>query len=345
MQDKTTALGIMSGSSLDGLDFCVVEFEKNGHQWVYEIVHSETVEIPGKLKTQLALSSALGPRNLQELDQNYGRWIGENINTLKQSFDLIALHGHTVFHSPQKGQSLQIGNGQIINQLTKVPTVTNFRNLDIRLGGQGAPLVPMGEKLLFSEYDSFLNLGGICNGTFSLDGKWIAGDISPLNQVINYFSDKAGFPFDDGGQIAASGKVNQTLLTNWKDIDFFRLSFPKSMGNQWVKEHFLTDFDYPSADVLRTFSVFVSAEITTLLDLYQPKRVLVTGGGAYNTFLVDQIRSQTRSEIVIPERQLIEFKEALIFAFLGLLKMRGESNVLSSCTGASKDSCSGDVYS
>ena len=345
MQNKTTALGIMSGSSLDGLDFCIVDFDKIEEQWNYKISYCKTIEIPEKLKTQLARSPELDSINLQELDRKYGHWIGEGIISLNHSFDLIAIHGHTVFHAPEKGQSLQIGSGQVISHMTGVPTITNFRNLDIQLGGQGAPLVPMGEKSLFPEFDGFLNLGGICNGSFNSKNSWSAGDIGPFNQVLNFFSRKAGLAFDDGGLLASTGKLNQSILSDWNTFDFFRLHFPKSLGNDWVKEHFLNDFDCPPADVLYTFSTFISEKIAQAMNRHQPQRVLTTGGGAYNTYLVDQIRSQTDSEIEIPNKQLVEFKEALIFAFLGLLKMRNESNVLSSCTGASRDSCSGDIYS
>lgn len=343
MQNKVTVLGIMSGSSLDGLDLCVVNFDKKEDEWVYEIINSETEEIPNQLRKQLEKSESV--ENLLELDRSYGKWIGKKINSTKQPFDLISIHGHTVFHSPEKGLSHQIGNGEIINQLIGVPTITNFRNLDIQLGGQGAPLVPMGEKLLFREFDGFLNLGGICNASFNSEDNWIAGDIGPLNQVFNFYSKKSGYPFDDKGQLASSGEMVQSLIDNWHDLDFFNSSFPKSLGNQWVKDHFLQDHAYPPADILRTFSAFISGEIAKVLNQHQPQRVLVTGGGAYNTFLVDEIRKQTNVEIIIPNKQLVEFKEALIFAFLGLLRVRNESNVLSNCTGASRDSCSGDIYS
>jgi len=335
----------MSGSSLDGLDLCVVDFGKTEDKWVYEIIHSETVEIPNQLREQLEKSPKLSSESLLTIDHNYGQWIGERVNTIVQPLDLIAIHGHTVFHSPEKGLSLQIGNGEIIHQLTNVPTVINFRNLDIQLGGQGAPLVSMGEKLLFPEFDGFLNLGGICNGSFNPDANWIAGDIGPFNQVLNFYSEKLESPFDDKGQLASSGEMIQSLLDSWNSLDFFKSPFPKSLGNQWVKDHFLQDYAYPPTDVLRTFSTFISVKIADILNQYQPQRVMVTGGGAYNTFLVDQIRKQTKVEIVIPDKQLVEFKEALIFAFLGLLRIRNQPNVLSSCTGASKDSSSGDIYS
>ncbi len=345
MENKTTILGVMSGSSLDGLDLCIVCFEKKADRWAYEITYCETVEIPDFYLRQLEKAPTLDSVDLLELDMSYGRWIGEHILKLKYPIDLISIHGHTVFHLPEKQLSLQIGNGEIINQLTDVTTVTNFRNLDILLGGQGAPLVPMGEKHLFPEFDGFINLGGICNASFSSNSNWLAGDIGPCNQVFNFYSETLGYSFDDGGQMASTGNLNKALLDNWSAFDFFHCPFPKSLGNHWVKEHFLQSSDYESKDVLRTFSFFIAKQILEVLNRYRPKKVMITGGGAYNTFLINQIRNQTNIELVVPDERLINYKEALIFAFLGLLKVRGEANVISGCTGASRDSCSGVVYS
>lgn len=345
MKDKTTVLGIMSGSSLDGLDLCVSTFWKSKDFWKYRIKQCATMEFPTDIKTLLARSPMLSSEMLLELDVTFGKWIGRQINLIEKEFDLIAIHGHTVFHQPENGISLQIGNGEIIHHQTKTPTVANFRNFDIHLGGQGAPLVPMGEKLLFPDFDGFLNLGGICNGSFCANGEWIAGDIGPCNQVSNFFANKLGHPFDGKGKWASEGQLNSELLDSWKSISFFNKPFPKSLGNQWVKDSFIKEYNCSEEDVLHTFSVFIAGQIAQVLTKYQPKRILITGGGAYNTFLIDQLRSLTDSEIVIPDNDLVEFKEALIFGLLGLLRLNGESNVLSSCTGASEDSCSGVIYS
>lgn len=345
MGSKTTVLGIMSGSSLDGLDLCTISFEKRANVWRYEILVCETIEIPKTLLAQLEVSSSLDSIGLLELDVKYGEWIGQTIKKTSNSLDLIGVHGHTVFHLPEKGVSCQIGNGEVINNVTGIPTISNFRNLDIQLGGQGAPLVPMGEKLLFSEFDGFLNLGGICNGSFGNGSNWMAGDIGPCNQVFNYFSRKLGQNFDDSGGLAASGSVIQSLFDDWNSIDYFKNPFPKSLGNQWVQDHFIKEYDFPSEDILCTFSSFIAQKIGNTLDERSPRKVMITGGGAYNTFLIDQIKSLSKAEIVLPDQKLIDFKEAIIFGFLGLLRERGDLNVLSSCTGASRDSCSGVIYS
>jgi len=334
----------MSGSSLDGLDFCVAEFYQISNLWNYRITRSLTIELPSEFKTLLADSPTLNAKSLAELDLNYGKWIGKQIKLLDLEADLISIHGHTVFHSPDQGASLQIGNANEINRITAVPTVTNFRNQDIHLGGQGAPLVPMGEKHLFHQFSAFLNLGGICNGSFGSADKWIAGDIGPCNQVLNHYAKQLNVPFDAAGQLARSGQVNQSLMDKWNSLGFFNSSFPKSLGNQWVRDHFVIDVDCVPEDVLHTFSLFIAEKITSALNRYNPKQVMITGGGAYNIFLVEQIEKLTNVELVIANDAIVEFKEALVFGFLGLLRIRNEINVLSSCTGASQDSCSGDIY-
>lgn len=345
MGSKTTVLGIMSGSSLDGLDLCTTRFEKRTNTWTYQIMDCETIEIPKPLLAQLEESGSMDSIELLELDVKYGEWIGQTIKKTNHPLDLIGVHGHTVFHLPEKGVSCQIGNGGVINYITGIPTVSDFRNLDIQMGGQGAPLVPMGEKLLFSEFDGFLNLGGICNGSFGNGSKWVAGDIGPCNQVFNYFSRKLGHNFDDSGGLAASGRVIQSLFDDWDSIDYFNKPFPKSLGNQWVEDHFIKEYDFSAEDILCTFSSFIAQKIGNTLKERNPRKVMITGGGTYNTFLIDQIRSLAKTEIVIPDQNLIDFKEALIFGFLGLLREGGETNVLASCTGASQDSCSGVIYS
>ena len=344
MNNKTTVLGIMSGSSLDGLDLCVTEFHQISNLWNYKITHSLTIELPSEFKTLLADSPTLNAKSLAELDLNYGKWIGKQINLLSIPFDLISVHGHTVFHLPEQGKSLQIGNGEVINQMTRIPTVANFRNQDIQLGGQGAPLVPMGERHLFPEFNAFINLGGICNGSFGSAAKWIAGDIGPCNQVLNHFANRLGVAFDDAGQLARSGQMNEPLMAKWSSLDFFNSPFPKSLDNQWVRDHFVIDVDCTPEDVLHTFSLFISEKIASQLNRYNPKQVMITGGGTYNLFLIEQIEKLTKVELVIPNDAIVEFKEALVFGFLGLLRIRNEINVLSCCTGATQDSCSGDIY-
>ncbi len=344
MNHKATALGIMSGSSLDGLDLCLANFYKKDGRWGFDIIDDRTAKLPQGLKTRLDASQGLSREALIDLDIEYGDFIASAAKKLASKAQIIGLHGHTVFHSPTDKISLQIGSAHVVASKTGIPTVGNFRMNDILLGGQGAPLVPMGEKHLFPAYGAFLNLGGICNATFlSAEGIWLAGDIGPFNQVFNYFANLLGYALDRGGELARSGEVIPSLLEKWGRLEFFSLPFPKSLGNDWVRENFF-DHEEEPADVLASFADFISTQIANQIDVFSPGQTLVTGGGAFNTYLIQQIQNKTSSEVVIPSHQIIECKEALIFGFLGLLKKLGIPNVLSSATGASQDSCAGDLY-
>ena len=344
MECKTTVLGLMSGSSLDGLDACLASFEKSRNIWKYEILECQTIELPSSLLNRLERSHFLSDSMLQELDNEYGEWIAVAIDKLAAKSDLIGIHGHTVFHSPAEGRSVQIGNAQVIADFLNTPVVSNFRNLDISLGGQGAPLVPMGEKLIFPNYDGFLNLGGICNASFKKpDDKWVAGDIGPFNQVFNFYASKLGHSFDKDGLLAKSSNIVPDLINQWDEIAYFKTDFPKSLGNDWVRCHFLETSNSPE-DVLASFAHFISGEVSQMINRAGIKQIMVTGGGAYNQFLIERIQDQTDIPIVLPSQELIDFKEALIFGFLGLLRIRNETNVMAECTGASQDSCSGDIY-
>lgn len=344
MNHKATALGIMSGSSLDGLDLCLATFSQNGSQWDFNINDCLTIELPRKLKSKLHESANLSQEALSRLDHEYGDFIAAAAKDMAPKAQIIGLHGHTVFHSPADKISLQIGSAQVVASRTGIPTVGNFRMKDILLGGQGAPLVPLGEKLLFPEYSAFLNLGGICNCTFKTSTeKWLAGDIGPFNQVFNFYANHLGHAIDRGGELARSGEVIPSLLEQWNRLEFFSLPFPKSLGNDWVRENFFELKEKP-ADVLATFAEFISTKIAYQIDEFSSTQILTTGGGTLNAFLIQQIQNKTSSKIVIPPLQILEFKEALIFGFLGLLKELNIPNVLSSATGASVDSCSGDLY-
>ncbi len=345
MNNKATVLGLMSGSSLDGLDACLVELEMVGSNWRFAILEAHTLTIPEALTNQLRQSSLVSAKELLALDVKYGEWISSAIAPLTKQIDLIALHGHTVFHSPKDKISVQIGSGEVIAVRTGKPVVANFRTQDILLGGQGAPLVPMGEKLLFPEYDGFFNLGGICNATFRKEQQWNAGDIGPFNQVFNHFAKMLRAPIDTNGDLARSGKVVPELIATWNANPYFAQPFPKSLANQWVTSHFLLSSTFSPQDVLHSFAQFISDQIVTTIHKHQPAKTLITGGGAKNGFLIELLKSKCQRELVIPEVEIVDFKEALIFALLGLLRFRGEVNVLASCTGASRDSSSGILYS
>lgn len=344
LKNKATVLGLMSGSSLDGLDACLSSFSFVDNKWAYNIIETQTLELPEELKNDLSESSQISSSELLALDVKYGNWIAKQIADFASSADLISIHGHTVFHEPSKGFSLQIGSAEQIAIVTNKPVISNFRNTDILLGGQGAPLVPMGEKLLFPDFDGFVNLGGICNASLISKISTIAGDIGPFNQVFNHYAQKQGFEMDEGGSLSQSGNRIDELIDLWKNNPFFKESFPKSLANQWVSDNFLGIEDIAPKDVMCSFAHFITDQLSDVLNHYSPERVLLTGGGTYHAFAMSLLEQKCNTELVKPSNELINYKEALIFGFLGLLRMRGDNNVLCSATGASRDSSSGTIY-
>ncbi|WP_258100268.1 anhydro-N-acetylmuramic acid kinase [Marinoscillum pacificum] len=345
-------IGVMSGSSLDGLDVCVSEFRLSGQRWTYTITHCETVTIPEEIISQLRGADQLSAADLQELDNSYGEWIGyqlvEIIKTKELNVQLIGVHGHTVLHDPLvKKISLQIGNGAIIHQITGIEVVDNFRMKDISLGGQGAPLVPAGEHYLFSDHKAFLNLGGICNLSIHDNQKILAWDIAPCNQVLNHFAKQLGHSYDDGGQLSLKGHRDNNWLTYLGSLDYFHKTPPKSLANQWTSVVLKGAPQNPS-DGLASYVYFLSKEISkSIRSGIEVESVMLTGGGAYNQVLVDQLNQELNGTVNlhIPSTDIIEYKEALIFGFLSLLRKLNIANVFASATGAQQDSVSGDLHS
>lgn len=344
------AIGLMSGTSLDGLDICFVRFEKTNHNWCFKILKAETVAYPEIWENRLRNSIQLTAEELLELNAEYGFYVGE----LTQGFiskhqleniDLIASHGHTVFHQPQKKFTLQIGDGRAIKLITKFPVIYDFRSQDVLMGGNGAPLVPIGDELLFSTYDACLNLGGFSNISLKINGKRIAFDISPVNIVLNKLAQKFNKNFDENGDLAKSGKINEELLTQLNFLDFYKQSHPKSLGVEWCNQHIfpLLEGNIEPLDLLATFTEHIGQQISNVINNNNLKNVLFTGGGAYNSFLIEKIRQKTQAEIIIPDEEIIDYKEALIFAFMGVLRQNNEINVLSSATGSFEDHSSGII--
>jgi anhydro-N-acetylmuramic acid kinase len=258
--------------------------------------------------------------------------------------DIIASHGHTIFHEPQKRIMFQIGDGAAIAAETGIDTVSDFRRLDIMLGGQGAPLVPIGDRLLFGDYDYCLNIGGFSNISFEKDGKRIAFDISPVNYVINHYSRQIGLEFDKDGEIAKKGKVDQKLLDELNALPYYNQDGPKSLGREWVEKiiyPMLESKGMKLEDMLRTYYEHAAMQIAKVA---KNGKMLITGGGAFNKFLIERIDALTGCETVIPEKQIIDYKEALIFAFLGALYMADEASCLASVTGAKCDNIGGMLF-
>lgn len=349
IKDEYFVLGVMSGTSLDGVDLAYVKFVNN-KRWTYDIIHAETISYSAHWEEELRKAINYTDKDLVKLNEKYTEYLSSFIRGFISKFsltriDAVCSHGHTILHQPENGITLQIGNLPIIASLLKQTVVCDFRVQDVKLGGQGAPLVPIGDKLLFSEYDYCLNLGGFSNVSTETEKARIAYDISPVNIVMNHYVKGLGLSYDDRGQIAAKGSLNQELLEKLNKIKFYQEKAPKSLGLEWVKQHIyplIDSFQLEISDVLRTFVEHIAIQISNQFD--DGKKVLVTGGGVYNDFLISRIRKLSNTEILIPDVTLLEFKEALIFGFLGVLKLREEVNVLASVTGVKKDHSSGRIF-
>ena len=339
----------MSGTSIDGLDLVYVNFEKK-EKWKYKILHSVTYEYSKEWSNKLKISVSSSMSELTKLDEEYTVLLSRQILRFINDFsindvDAISSHGHTVFHDPKNSYTYQIGNLPKISKQIGHKVVCNFREQDVKLGGQGAPLVPAGEKYLFSEYSSCVNLGGFANISKTLDEKIIAYDICPVNTVLNYLSNKINLDFDKDGEVSKSGNLIKDLFNKLNKIDYYDKTHPKSLGIEWVNSTIKPLLDiYPNKieDLLHTFSCHIAEQVSR--NIIDEKNVLVTGGGAKNKFLINLINQKLKNNLIIPDNTLIDYKEAVIFGFLGVLKLLNINNCYSSVTGSSKDHCSGDIF-
>jgi anhydro-N-acetylmuramic acid kinase len=343
-------LGIMSGTSLDGIDLaeCFFQFDAtNG--WSYEIGKVETIPYTPEWTNRLGEGIHFSKGRLNSLDLEYTHYLAAVIRTFLDAhgltnLDAVCSHGHTILHRPEKGITLQIGNLPILAALIQQKVVCDFRVQDVAMGGQGAPLVPIGDKLLFSDYDYCLNLGGFANVSFDFEGERIAYDICPVNIVLNRYAQVCGKAYDDKGELARSGTVNKRLLGALNSLSFYQKSAPKSLGLEWVQQYIfplLAKDKIAPEDSLATFTEHVAFQLAAQFE--KGATVLVSGGGTYNDFLLERLLSYKLFKVTIPSEKIIEYKEALVFGLLGVLRIRGEYNCLSSVTGARKDHCSGRV--
>jgi len=346
-----TALGIMSGSSLDGLDLAFCSFEKGEDEWGYQIVQCETIPYPEEWKLILAGLSEKTAVDLVEYDISYGIFLAEAVNGFLDKSglepELIASHGHTVFHQPQNKFTLQIGSGAHLFARTQIPVISDFRTQDVAMGGQEAPLVPIGDKLLFSQYDYCLNLGGSSNISFEENKQRIAFDIVPVNIVLNKLVGKKGFEYDADGAMGKKGNVLPELLEDLNNLPFYKEKAPKSLGYEWVEKEIFPLLDKENESIenlLATMYEHIAIQIGAVLKNTN-KKVLLTGGGAYNSFLVEKIKQYAEANILQADDLIISYKEALIFAFLAYLKTQNKTNVLASVTGAKNDHIAGIIYS
>jgi anhydro-N-acetylmuramic acid kinase len=362
------AIGLMSGSSLDGLDIIFVELLHNAGVWSYEIVDADCYEYDLEWKNKLQNATSLNALDYQLLHSDYGHYLGKEVHRfieekgLQYKVALISSHGHTTFHIPQQKMTAQLGDGAAIAAETGLPVVSDLRALDVAFGGQGAPIVPIGEKLLLKEYDMYLNLGGIANISFNHPDNYVAYDICPANRVLNMIAAKEGKEYDAGGQMAALGNVNEGLLQKLSELSYYKLPYPKSLANSFGVEEvypLIRSFGLTHFDELRTYVEHIVLQIKLAISNQQsaisnhPKpqtpnsKLLVTGGGAFNTFLMNRLAEELKLlnvEVVVPDEKLVQYKEALIMAFIGVLRWRQEYNVLSSVTSAQRDSIGGAVW-
>lgn len=345
-------IGLMSGTSLDGLDLAACTFFLEENRWRFELLASETIPYSAEWKNRLLSLEHTDAMSFHQTHAEYGNFLGLRVADFiikhQLKIDFIASHGHTIFHQPEKKFTVQVGAGSAIAAKCALPVVCDFRSPDVALGGQGAPLVPIGDRLLFSEYDQCLNLGGFANISFEHKDQRIAFDICPVNILLNPLAEKLGKAYDENGNWAREGMVSNYFLNELNQLSYYKqiVPGPRSLGKEWVIQQvqpLLDQYELETTDLLRTITEHAAIQIARILN-EKGGRVLVTGGGAYNEFLLERIRALSKAELVIPDRKIIEFKEAIIFGFLGVLRIREENNCLSSVTGALRDHSSGAIY-
>jgi anhydro-N-acetylmuramic acid kinase len=351
MKKEYHIIGTMSGTSLDGLDLALCKFSQTPGGWNYSIERAKTYTYTKEWTNKLSGAENLSGLELLKLHNDFGKLTGNYINDFLQNnvsdVDFISSHGHTVFHQPSQGYTLQIGSGAYIAANTGITTICDFRTLDVALGGQGAPLVPIGDKLLFSEYEYCLNLGGFANISFDENEKRIAFDICPVNIVINHLASQAGIAFDKDGNLGKNGNLDANLLHELDNLPFYYKKGPKSLGKEWILAEFipiLNKYPLKPTDKIRTVYEHIAVQIGESIKSATLSKVLVTGGGTHNKFLMELLQSKIRHNFILPSKKIIDYKEALIFAFLGLLRYLETTNCLKSVTSASTDNIGGIIY-
>ena len=346
-------IGLMSGTSLDGVDLAYCKFILTNKVWEYEIIHTACYPYSEDWKVKLANAENTSALAIHLLDTALGNYFAENISAFIKQYnitvlDFIASHGHTIFHQPANGLTLQIGAGAVIAAETGITTICDFRKMDVAMGGQGAPLVPIGDRDLFSSYNYCLNIGGIANVSFELNGERLAYDICPANMILNHYLPDNKLLFDNEGLLARSGTVNAELLAELNKLNYYHDAFPKSLGKEWVVQNIyptVAKYNLSANAILATLVEHIAIQIAINVNKSEtPASMLITGGGAYHSYLIERISVHTNTQLIIPNRVLIEFKEALVFAFLGVLRYRNEDNCLSSVTGAPKNNCGGQIF-
>ena len=352
LKNSYCCIGLMSGTSLDGLDMVLCQLNQNENKWTYTFLKTQSHAYSKYWKESLKSAYTLGGVELLKLHRAYGIWLAERVLKFISDTDarptLIASHGHTIFHEPEKKLNFQLGDGAVIAAKTGITTISDFRTLDICLNGQGAPLVPIGDQLLFDNYSACVNLGGFANVSCQIDGVRKAWDICPVNYIINQLMQRLGKEMDYNGEFGKTGSIIKDLLDRLQILPYYKQSAPKSLAQEWVDREFMPLLhkfnNYPLQDLIRTCYEHYAEIISHDLNSTPIGDVLFSGGGVYNKFLMELIQQKTNHQIVIPDDQLIEFKEALVFSLLGTLRLSNQINCLSSVTGADYNCSSGVIH-
>ena len=341
-------IGLMSGTSLDGLDIAYCEFsESEGLR--YKLLAAETYPYPQQWVDRLSTLEHASAYEYALAHVELGHYFGKCVNRFRKAHpgkvDLVASHGHTIFHQPRLGLTTQIADGDAIAAETGLPVAFNFRTFDVALGGQGAPLVPIGDRLLFGDYDACLNLGGFSNISYEESGLRKAFDVSPCNMALNALARKLGVEYDKDGVFASQGALNEDVLQKMNALEYYHRPAPKSLGKEWYIENFLPLIASQNPQsMLRTTVEHIAQQVALVVSSQSIRTLLVTGGGAKNKFLVERIAALSpQCSVTIPDHQVVDYKEAIVFALLGYLRVKGQNNCLQSVTGASRDNCSGQL--
>jgi len=350
IKDFYKTIGVMSGTSLDGIDLVLASFFKK-EQWEFKIHKAITIDYPEAWRVKLKNLITYSKEKLNEIDHFYALYLAECIQKFMTennctNVDLVSSHGHTALHQPEKSITYQIGNLPVLAKILNKTVVCDFRVQDVALGGEGAPLVPIGDELLFSKYDYCLNLGGFSNVSFQENNNRTAFDICPVNIVLNHYVSKLGFTYDNQGNISKTGNISKQLLEELNQLEFYHLTPPKSLGLEWVQKNvipIIDQYQLEIKDILKTYVEHIAIQISKVIH-QENSKTLVTGGGAHHFFLIERINAHSNSEMILPTKQIIDYKEALIFGFLGVLKIRNENNCLSQVTGAAYNHSSGRVF-
>lgn len=357
-------LGLMSGSSLDGLDlaYCEIQVERSPGFRILDsdILVAETLPFSEQWIVRLKNLPEQNALTFAKTNTYFAHYLADLVKTFciknKVKPDFISSHGHTIFHQPENRITIQIGDGAALAAKTGYPVVCDFRTHDIALNGEGTPLAPIADKWLYPGYDFYLNIGGIANISCDLGGKFIAYDIGPANQILNALANLAGKEYDENGDFARAGKVNQELLNRVNEISYFTQAYPKSLDNSWISQNVLPL--YLEAEISLEDKICTAVEqlaqqlkneianIKKTENLNREKyRIFATGGGVFNAFLIERMQALcTDTELVLPAPKVINFKEAALMALLGVLRVENQVNCLSSVTGAKFDTIGGGIY-